>query len=780
VYSVIVGVDEFADAGADWLKFAHRDAAFFGDYLKARQSAKPGAFESIVLVNKTATRTRILDALNLLQRKAGRNDDVYLFVSSSGRATPISQEGVIGTYDGYSEKPDTTIRVSDLRRFLLNCDARRVVLLADVSREQPVTGMDNRINLALRDLKKAKSELWGVLATEPSTASVESKDLEGGYGLFSYFLVRALQGGNGQYPYSAGARPSGGQIGFDRVFGYLEQYVPNLSKQFAKRTQKPIPLNKVAPVTLISRLAPGRWDSLSQAPVLLAQAGNPAPGVLAGQFAVTLDPVTQQALDRFTDILAAGNTLDTGQAAASFDALRSRLTSITGESNRHLLSTVFEDGGQRIVAQYGTGDQFPEDPRKLTGSQFALAGRLFAEALSLREEEGPAANASSFCNGSVRLRNREDILSLESRRQFSSARALLADEMRRPRAAADTDVLDRAGALLDCAIELDPQFPEPRNARGIVKLLKAQFDNAITDFSAAKSLAPDWAYPRHNLALSFIEKGMNAEAEREYREAIERAPYYPYLHYNLGLLLQRQNRRKPAEKAYFQALRMFDEQIQRYHTRESYLHETRESAREEFNRRVADVLALNRAEAENALGTLEQDRGRAGDAEGRFKAALQGNPDLSAARHNLALLYSQTGRPAEAKTLWEENVSRDSAFYPSRLKLGATYLAGNDPGRAREQYDAVLQAAPGNTEARLGVAESFARERKGSEAIRVLRESTQQQGEDGRIAAKLGDLLDQQGDHGAACFEWNQAARLSAYSVTGDRRELKRRLKTCK
>src|SRR5581483_7647734 len=93
-------------------------------------------------------------------------------------------------------------------------------------------------------------------------------------------------------------------------------------------------------------------------------------------------------------------------------------------------------------------------------------------------------------------------------------------------------------------------------------------------------------------------------AIRAYQQAIRLAPEYSYLPYNLGLVYQRINRRKDAEAAY----------------------------------RKASMLAPNSAEPYNALGTLKASEGKRSEAEQLYRQALGENPNLLAARHNLALL----------------------------------------------------------------------------------------------------------------------------------------------
>src|SRR5262249_9993945 len=212
-------------------------------------------------------------------------------------------------------------------------------------------------------------------------------------------------------------------------------------------------------------------------------------------------------------------------------------------------TAALEDSGQQIVARYGTGDQFPDDPRKLTKADFELAAAIFTEARNLRVQQIPPAALPGLrreiCQAELgqplTVVNDAETLALEARRLFGLARAALSTEPVSP----SQGEIQLAARQLRCAATIDPRLPEIRNALGIANLLLARFDPdpyqrleaAAAEFRRTIDLSPNWAYPRHNLALVYTEEGRFGAAENEMRAAIERTPYYPYLHYNLGLAL---------------------------------------------------------------------------------------------------------------------------------------------------------------------------------------------------------------------------------------------------
>ena len=244
----------------------------------------------------------------------------------------------------------------------------------------------------------------------------------------------------------------------------------------------------------------------------------------------------------------------------------------------------------------------------------------------------------------------QESLFLEGRQDFFQGRALLFDKK-----------FPEAANLLEQAVRIDPGAAYGFNALGIAYLEQAQYDKAIPAFRDAVRRAQHWSYPLHNVALAYVETGDYRSAIRAYQEAIRLSPQYSYLPYNLGLVYQRLNRRKDAETAYTKA----------------------------------EMLAPNSAEPYNALGTLKASEGKRSEAEQLYRQALQKNPILLPARHNLALLLDdQKGREMEAVGLWRENLRQSAGLSAVPSQLGRR--AGR-PGRQRRGCGRIPQSAGSKT-----------------------------------------------------------------------------------
>jgi tetratricopeptide (TPR) repeat protein len=655
--------------------------------------------------------------------------------------------------------------------------------------------LDNKINFSVRNLADAGigASFGGLLSSREKGKSMEApeRDLPGdnaaappdsGYGLFSYYLVQALQAPSKIL--AAPPREPGAFVEF------LGAHVGQLSRKLDEREQRPSAVGKLGVI-------PADWDKPGTQvrntamgprfpvfPGLIAFNGRFLPGIAAQAAAAAPGP-----LQRFVAAMHDANLHGPAGVGELLASLKAQGPDSLGAAGREVFAAAVEDAGQQIVARYGTGDQFPDDPRKLKKRDFELAAALFTEARDLRLREAKGAVPRRFCVDErleLTLPDDPEALALEARRLFSLGRAALSsgdDTVMRP-ASLDRRDLEEAERRLRCAVALDGSMPEARNALGIAELLLAQFDDdperrfeaAAVHFRQALRVTPNWAYPRHNLALVYAEQGRSSAAEKEIRGAIERTPYYPYLYYNLGLTLQRTNKLDEAERSYQNAIRVFDLEIRRY--RERAASWTDLPSRAALARDVADALERNQVEAFNALASLQFQRRNFARAEKNFALALQRDPAHAPARHNLALLYLQSGARDKAEDLLRANAD----FHLSRLELAEMLAAKGQAEEAGKLYDAVLASSPDNTEARLGLSAALSALGRTPEAAQVL--SWPGGASQRAVQERLGDLHLKLGNTGEACAAFGRAMeadrRQFGGAQSGKRREeLRRKLEIC-
>ena len=199
--ALIVGVSKYEDDRLTDLNFAHRDAEIFADYLKSNAGGNADPDNIVVLTNENATKARINEEMRKLKESAEENDLVIFYFSGHG-----DKETGMETEIGYLLAHDTPMnnyRGNAVDLYYLNSDAYEIsvgkkakfVIILDACHSCQLAGddIDGRINLSKNVRLTSGSEIR-ILSCQSDEKSIEAADLDGGRGLFSYYLVRGLIG----------------------------------------------------------------------------------------------------------------------------------------------------------------------------------------------------------------------------------------------------------------------------------------------------------------------------------------------------------------------------------------------------------------------------------------------------------------------------------------------------------------------------------------------------------------------------------------------------------
>lgn len=335
---------------------------------------------------------------------------------------------------------------------------------------------------------------------------------------------------------------------------------------------------------------------------------------------------------------------------------------------------------------------------------------------------------SKYMEAAMRLT--PESLYLEGRDSFFKGRAMLFDK-------------SYAGAqdLLEQSVRIDPGEAYGYNALGIAYLEQADFTKAIPAFRDAVKRAPNWSYPLHNLALAYQEAGDYQGTIRSYQLAMKITPQFAYLPYNLGLVYQRLNQRREAEASY----------------------------------RKAIELAPDSGEPLNALGSLKAAEGKNAEAEKFYRQALAKNPNLLAARHNLAILVAGTkDRQQEAVALWQQNLTTKPDYLASRLSLAEFYARRGDTALATAEYLKVVAEKPEYVAARVALAGQYAKLQQWDAAIEQLTTAAKLDNQNASLWEQIGDAERARKNDAAAKDAYSKAIQLELEKA--DRNRIRKKM----
>src|SRR5580658_1122328 len=659
-YALLVGISKYAKPDLS-LQFADADASVFSKLLESPLGGSVPSGNVLLLTDEKATTAAVRNGFqDFLKRRAGKNDTVVILIAGHGTVeTPGSKNAFILTYDSDPQDLTSTALGMDELQSLFEeqlSKVGRVLLFVDVCKAGTIGTIHNTtVASNVQQLGDIQGDLFGLLASRPREVSLEGPEFGGGHGVFSYFVIKGLEG--------AADQNHDGVVDADELIKYVGDQVPMAT------TNKQHPREFGAYDNML-RLSDTRKPGIDVAQWrVLMDSRDGGPLYLAG--APQLTSGAQAAVDRFTSAIDAGRLLpaDPNNAFTALGDVKAAVTAEQYQERENQLRVALENKGQQVLLRYLAGDQTPQSRDEFqSGARFMDAARMLTG----------------------------ESLFLEGRQDFFQGRALLFDKK-----------FPEAANLLEEAVRIDPGAAYGFNALGIAYLEQAQYDKAIPAFRDAVRRAQHWSYPLHNEALAYVETGDYRSAIRAYQEAIRLTPQYSYLPYNLGLVYQRLNRRKDAEAAYMKA----------------------------------EMLAPNSAEPYNALGTLKASEGKRAEAEKLYQQALQKDPSLLAARHNLALLIvDQPGRRPEAIQLWRQNLTQSPDYLPSRLSLAGALASGGDNAGAIEEYRKVLEAKPDYVAARIALADLLAKTGDRDGALDQLRQVTKQDSRDPDLFERIGDL----------------------------------------
>ena len=605
-YALLVGISKYAKPELA-LQFADADASVFSKLLESPLGGGVPAGNILLLTDERATTAAVQNGFqDFLKRRAGKNDTVVILIAGHGTVeVPGSKGAFILTYDSDPQDlKSTALAVDDLQSLFEEQLSKvgRVLLFVDVCKAGTVGTIHNTtVSSNVQQLGDIQGDLFGLLASRPREVSLEGPEFGGGHGVFSYFVIKGLEG--------AADANKDGVVDADELIKYVSDQVPMATgnKQHPREFGTYDNMMRLSD-TRKAGIPVAEWrmilDSRNGGPLLLAGAPQ---GQVGGARA------SQETIDRLTSAINAGRILPSDPNNA-FTALRDLKATAGLEQYQELqnqLRIALENKAQQVLLRYLEGEATPQSRAEFQGgAQYMDAARTLTQ----------------------------ESLYLEGREDFFQGRALLFDKK-----------FPEAASLLEQAVRIDPGAAYGFNALGIAYLEQAQYDKAIPAFHDAVRRAQHWSYPLHNEALAYVETGDYRSAIRAYQEAMRLTPQYSYLPYNLGLVYQRLNRRKDAETSYLKAEMLAPNSAEPYNALGTL--KASEGKRADAEKLYQQALKADPkllAARHNLALLIEDQQGRRPEAIQLWRQNLTQSPDYLPSRLSLAGALATSGNNAAA------------------------------------------------------------------------------------------------------------------------------------
>ena len=256
-WAVVIGISKYKDSRVAGLRYASADARSFYDWLISQQGGGYAPSQIRLLLDSGATAESIKNALFSWLKQALEEDMVTIYFA--GHGSPESPDTPNNLFllpfdTKYNDIASTGFPMWDvetaLKRFI---KAKKVVVIADachsggvgqsfdIARRGDRSVKINPISAGLQNLSKIGDGVAVISASDDKQFSQESQSWGGGHGVFTYFLLKGL---NGDADYNRD-----GQVTMGELIPYLSEQV----RRDTRNAQSPTVSGKFDPAMSIGK-----------------------------------------------------------------------------------------------------------------------------------------------------------------------------------------------------------------------------------------------------------------------------------------------------------------------------------------------------------------------------------------------------------------------------------------------------------------------------------------------------------------------------------------------
>jgi tetratricopeptide (TPR) repeat protein/uncharacterized caspase-like protein len=574
-YAVIVGISSYESDGIPKLNFAHRDAEEFEKFLLSKAGGAVPADNIRLMLNENATYTSIYNALYWLLEVAGKDDIVYFYFSGHGdmENNTIDNLGfLLAVNTPRNNYLHNAVRLEDVNRIantLSVTRGSRVILITDACHSGDLAGKNIRgTQLTGDQLRTASGKEIRITSCGPDELSNEDEKWGGGRGVFSYYLVKGLEGL--------------ADFSNDKVIT-LEEVKNYLTRSFASDKILNQKENKQTPVvsgklpTALAKVDKQRLDSMrlsvSPAPIVENQSDKIKPLGTSpqGYFFSLVDkwniekqvdfyylqqlPKEEIPFEFIRQVIKDGfqtGKIDSTQVNRLINSLTTNPDAFKRFNDK--LIELLSDRGQRMINHYLEGDEAELEKRRYynsSTSDYDVFAKIFDVALKL----SPPASGSGFFRYSSTATGADAYLPecLEIKYHYFSG---VAARLKMPLSTNTDSLLNIAFREQQKALKLEDNAAYIHNELGILYKYKKDYLNAEKHYLRATSLSPAWAIPWANLTglyglMNKKEEGLQASAK-----ALKLQPGFQGTYVNTGLLHEKNNNYLLAEEYFRKSIQI--------------------------------------------------------------------------------------------------------------------------------------------------------------------------------------------------------------------------------
>lgn len=360
--ALVIGISDYEDEDIPDLKYAHKDARAYADFLKSKAGGSLSEEQIILLENQQATTGKIIAALDWLLEESKEGDRTIIYFSGHGDVETRTrfQRGYLLTHNTLSKVyVSGALPLAYLEDVIktLSFNNVQVFIIADACHSGELAGSNiNGTQATASVLAKNFANELKIMSCQPDEFSVEGEQWGGGRGVFSYHLIEGLIG--------LADNNNDAITNLMEIERYLED---NVAREVAPQSQIPFTTGKKNTMLSIvdeSQVAELKRQKSEKLP-LLASVNSKSIIPFSGGI---IDSVLQKEYDAFLLALENHSLLEPKDSSAYFYysklAKEPTMKPMLGNMRRNL-AAAFQDDAQRALNAL-----LKSDPKELNNLRY--------------------------------------------------------------------------------------------------------------------------------------------------------------------------------------------------------------------------------------------------------------------------------------------------------------------------------------------------------------------------------------------------------------------------
>ena len=200
-YAVVVGISQYQNPFIPRLTYADKDATLFAEWLQSKAGGSVPGYRINLFTNENATIANVYAALDRLKSQARENDLVYIYFSGHGdieTRDTISKGYLLAWNSPATNYRNNAISVADINEnanILSTINKAKVIIITDACHSGKMAGdFYKGRQLTAANLQLVLNNQVRLASCEATEEAAEGPYWGEGRGVFSYYLLRGLQG----------------------------------------------------------------------------------------------------------------------------------------------------------------------------------------------------------------------------------------------------------------------------------------------------------------------------------------------------------------------------------------------------------------------------------------------------------------------------------------------------------------------------------------------------------------------------------------------------------